>query len=196
MGISTAEQWDSVSEALPASRVELDFAAAIHILAGETQWYAIQVRAQFEKKVDWQLRRKGIETFLPLLKQMRQWSDRRKLVEIPLFAGYGFVRLQLSSEMRLRVLQTPGVLGFVGFQHGATPVPASQIESLRRLLESEADCTIRPFLRNGQRVRIRGGALEGVEGILQENGKNLVISIDCIQRSIAIKIQGYDLETV
>jgi transcription antitermination factor NusG len=196
MGISTAEQWDSVSEALPASRVQLGFAPAVHILAGETRWYAIQIRAQFEKKVDWQLRRKGIETFLPLLRQVHQWSDRRKLVEIPLFAGYAFVRLQLSREMRLRVLETPGVLGFVGFQQGATPIPASQIDGLRRLLESETNCTIRPFLRNGQRVRIHGGALEGVEGILQENGKNLVISIECIQRSIAIKIQGYDLETV
>ena len=196
MGISTAERWDSTSEALPGPGVQGDGWPMAHVAAGEALWYAIQTRQQFEKKADWQLRRKGIETFLPLLRQVHQWSDRRKLVEIPLFAGYEFVHLQLSAETRLRVLETPGVFGFVGFQRGATPIPAGQIEALQRLLRNDANCTIRPFLRNGQRVRIRGGALDGVEGILQENDKNLVISIECIQRSIAIRIEGYDLEAV
>jgi transcription antitermination factor NusG len=163
----------------------------------EPQWYAIRVRPKFEKKAESQLRNKGIETFLPLVRQVRRWSDRRKLVETPLFSGYGFVRVQLSPKERLRVLQTPGVMNFVGLPAGATPVNDTQVESLRRLLSSTAECSIHPFLRTGQRVRIRGGSLDGVEGILQKNAqKRLILSIECIQRSIAVELEGYDLEVV
>jgi hypothetical protein len=85
----------------------------------------------------------------------------------------------------------------VGVAAGGTAITASQVEDLRRLLDSTAECSIRPFLRTGQRVRIRGGSLDGVEGILQENANShLIVSIECIQRSIAIRIEGYDLEPV
>lgn len=163
----------------------------------QPQWYAIQVRPKFEKRAELQLRRKGIETFLPAVRQVRWWSDRRKIIETPLFSGYEFVRIHLSPGERLRVLQTSGVMNFVGFPTGATPIEDTQVQSLRRLLNSTRECSIRPFLRTGQRVRIRGGALDGVEGILQENLRDhLVLSIDCIQRSISIRVQGYELETI
>jgi transcription antitermination factor NusG len=165
-----------------------------HSIPAGRHWYALQVRPRFERKVESQLDARGIETYLPLLRQMRWWSDRRKIIETPLFAGYMFVRLQLSPQERMLVLRTSGVMNFVGFPSGATPVRSAQIESLRRLLDSNTECSIRPFLRTGQRVRIRGGSLEGVEGILQNDSKHLVVSIDCIQRSIAVRIAGYDLE--
>ena len=160
------------------------------------EWYALQVRPRFEKKAESQLHSKGIETFLPLLRQVRWWSDRRKLIETPLFSGYEFVHIILSTEDRLLVLRTPGVISFVGFPSGASPVAESQIESLRRLLNTRTECSMRPFLRTGQKVRIRGGALDGIEGILQEDTKHLVVSIDCIQRSVAVRIEGYELEAV
>jgi transcriptional antiterminator NusG len=166
-----------------------------HLAPGEPEWYALQVRPRCEKKTEFQLRHKGFETYLPVLHQVRWWSDRRKTIEIPLFPGYEFIRTQLSPENRLLILQTSWVMNFVGFPSGATPVTATQIESLRRLLASNNECSMRPFLRTGQRVRIRGGALEGVEGFLQEDvARHLVVSIDCIQRSIAVQIEGYDLE--
>jgi transcription antitermination factor NusG len=143
------------------------------------------------------LRSQGIETFLPVVREVRCWSDRRKLIETPLFLGYEFVHIHLSREERLRVLQTAGVVHFVGFPTGATPVADSQVESLRRLVNSNAECPLRPFLRTGQRVRIRGGAMDGVEGILEESDcKHLVVSIDCIQRSVAVRIEGYTLESL
>jgi transcriptional antiterminator NusG len=160
----------------------------------DARWYALQIRPRFEKKAASQLRSKGIETFLPLLRQIRWWSDRRKLVETPLFSGYEFVHILLSPEERLLVLRTPGVMNFVGFPCGASPVAETQIESLRRLLSTRTECSIRAFLRSGQKVRIRGGALDGVEGILQEDAKHLIVSIDCIQRSVAVRIEGYELE--
>ena len=168
-----------------------------HVSAAQPLWYAIRVRPRFEKKAELQLRNKGIETFLPVIRQVRWWSDRRKVIETPLFAGYEFVRIQISPEERLRVLQTRGVMNFVGVAAGGTAITASQVEDLRRLLDSTAECSIRPFLRTGQRVRIRGGSLDGVEGILQENAhSHLIVSIECIQRSIAIRIEGYELEPV
>jgi transcription antitermination factor NusG len=168
-----------------------------HVSAAQPHWYAISVRPRFEKKAELQLRSKGIETFLPVIRQLRWWSDRRKVVETPLFSGYEFVRIQISPEQRLRVLQTCGVMNFVGVAARGTAITASQVDDLRRLLDSTAECSIRPFLRTGQRVRIRGGSLDGIEGILQENApSHLILSIDCIQRSIAIRIEGYDLEPV
>jgi transcription antitermination factor NusG len=186
-----AEPWDSNSGAM--EKCAIPNSRMVHT---DPEWYALQVRPRFEKKVESQLRVKGIETYLPVVRQVRWWSDRRKLIETPLFAGYVFVRLQLSPKERILVLRTTGVMAFVGFLSGATPVRPAQIDSLRHLLDSNMECSLRPFLRTGQRVRIRGGSLEGVEGILINDGKHLVVSIDCIQRSIAIRIEGYDLEGV
>jgi transcription termination/antitermination protein NusG len=184
-----AQRWDSNSGAMENRAIPNP-----RLVHTGPEWYVLQVRPRFEKKVEFQLRAKGIETYLPVVRQVRWWSDRRKLIETPLFAGYVFVRLQLSPKERILVLQTTGVMAFVGFLSGATPVRSAQIDSLRRLLDSNMECSLRPFLRTSQRVRIRGGSLEGVEGILINDGKHLVVSIDCIQRSIAIRIEGYDLE--
>jgi transcription antitermination factor NusG len=161
------------------------------------QWYAIQTRYRFERKVVANLQAKSVEVFLPLREELHRWSDRQKVVEIPLFSGYVFVHLGLSTESRIEVLRTEGVIGFVSFHGEATPIPSKQIENLRRLLSHKVPCSLHAFLKVGQRVRIRGGCLDGLEGILEQSGqKNLVISIDCIQRSVAVKIEGYELELV
>ncbi len=161
------------------------------------QWYAIQTRHRLEKRVATQLKNKGVETFLPLLAEIHRWSDRRKPVDVPLFPGYAFVRVDQSSVARLGVLHTGGVIGFVSFGSEAPPVPAKQIEDLQTLLSRKVPCSLHPFLKVGQRVRIRGGCLEGLEGILDQRGeKNLVISLESIQRSVAIRIEGYELELI
>ncbi len=160
-------------------------------------WYAIQTRYRFERKVATQLQKKGVETFLPLLEEIHHWSDRRKTVDIPLFSGYGFVHVDLSSASQMGVLRTEGVIRFVTFGHAATPIPSGQVEDLRMLLSQKVPCALHAFLKIGQQVRIRGGCLDGLEGILEERGqKNLVISIECIQRSVSIQIEGYELELV
>ncbi|MGB8752941.1 MAG: transcription termination/antitermination NusG family protein, partial [Candidatus Sulfotelmatobacter sp.] len=124
------------------------------------QWYAIRTRSRHEKIVADQLERQSIESFLPLVKSTRKWSDRKKEVELPLFSGYSFARLALYSPDRLRVLRTHGVAGFVGVRGVGIPVPEGQIESLRTLLANRIPMVDRPFLQVGQRVRIRGGALD------------------------------------
>ena len=162
----------------------------------QPQWYAIRTRSRHEKMVSEQLEQQGIETFLPLVKRTHKWSDRMKEVELPLFAGYNFVRVVLSSPERLRVLKAHGVAGFVGIHGSGTPIPESQIEDVRTLLASKVPFEERTFLTVGQRVRIRGGSLDGVEGVLEaQNGdQSLIISLEPIQRSLSIRIQGYTVE--
>jgi transcription antitermination factor NusG len=165
----------------------------------EIHWYAVRTRSRHEKIATQQLESRGLETFLPLINQVRQWSDRKKEVELPLFSGYCFVRLNYaSSERRLGVLQTHGVVSFVGVQRTGVPIPDAQIDDLRTLLTNKIPMQERKFLRIGQRVRVRGGALDGVEGILaaQSGERILVISIEPIQRSLSIRVEGYDVEPV
>jgi transcription antitermination factor NusG len=162
-----------------------------------TPWYVVQTRYRFESKVASQLQGKGVEVFLPLLNQTHRWSDRQKIISVPLFSGYVFVRWQPSAPSRTPVLRTEGVMGFVQVHGDASPIPARQIDDLRSLLAQKLPCTLHAFLKVGQRVRIRGGCLDGLEGILaQSSQKTLVISIECIQRSVAVTIEGYELEPV
>jgi transcription antitermination factor NusG len=161
-------------------------------------WYAIQTRCRFEQKAATQLQNKGIETFLPLVKEIHRWSDRRQIVQVPLFAGYGFVRVSDSPAHLLRVLQTVGVNGFVMMNGSPVPIPEQELEDVRRLLANEISCRAYPFLKIGQKVRIRGGCLDGLEGVLTSENKDhsLVVSIEAIQRSLAIRIEGYDVEAI
>jgi transcription antitermination factor NusG len=170
-------------------------------LTEQPQWYAIRTRSRCEKLASEQLEHQGIETFLPLVKRVRQWSDRKKEVELPLFSGYSFVRIVLLSPERLQVLKAQGVAGFVGIQGAASSIPENQIRDVRTLLEnrvpfSEGAFDQRALPKVGQRVRIKGGCLDGVEGVLAGHGgdQSLTISLEPIQRSLSIRIQGYSLE--
>jgi transcription termination/antitermination protein NusG len=158
------------------------------------EWFALLTRYRFEKRVAEQLQQKGMEVFLPLRRESHRWSDRRKEVSVPLFPGYAFARLDRSLETRRTALETVGLRGFVTFHGTAVAVSAKQIDDLRLLLSERVPFSLCPFVQAGQRVRIRGGCLNGFEGVIvQERGK-LVISIHSVQRSLAIEIQGYELE--
>jgi transcription antitermination factor NusG len=168
------------------------------IFAEESNWFAIHTVARHEKRVVQQLQETGVVTFLPLMRQIRQWSDRRAAVEVPLFSCYAFVRTAQTSEERLKVLRAPGVLGFVGNDRLGTPIPIAEIENLQTALKEKIPCAVHPFIRVGQRVRVRGGSLDGVEGILLRQGKDqsLIVSVALLQRSVAIRVEGYDVELV
>lgn len=160
------------------------------------QWYAIRTRSRHEKVVERQLQGQEIEVFYPVTSQMHRWSDRHKLVESPLFPGYVFVHIAPSPEERVRVLRTHGVVEIVGYQGHGISIPSEQIDAVRALVNSNIPFAKHVYLKVGQRVRIRGGSLDGVEGILlaQNGARNLVISVEPIQRSISIRIEGYQVE--
>jgi transcription antitermination factor NusG len=161
-------------------------------------WYAIQTRSRHEKLAAYHLKMHGVVQYLPTVIETHRWSDRRKKVEVPLFPGYVFVQLMGSNEARVEVLRTPGVVRFVGAAPAGTTIPDEQIESVRTLVTRNIPWVSHPFLKAGQRVRVRGGALDGVEGtfLRRNTGDVLIISIDAIQRSLAVSIQGYDLEVL
>jgi transcription antitermination factor NusG len=166
--------------------------------AEEPNWYAVHTIARHEKRVDAQLKEAQIHSFLPLLSQVHQWSDRRARVEVPMFGCYAFVRIAQRAEERVKVLRTPGVLGFVGSERQGTPIPEEQIESLRTAIHEKIPFYPHAFLSVGQRVRICGGSLEGVQGILVRQGddQSLVVSVELLHRSVAIRVEGYDIEPV
>jgi len=168
------------------------------VVTDSSRWYAIHTRARHEKMVTTRLQEQGITTFLPTTTEVRRWSDRRKLVEFPLFSCYAFVNVPWLSEVREKVERTNGVLGFVGVGGSANPIPDVEIENIRTLLRTLLPYTAYPFLKIGQRVRVRGGPLDGVEGILVARNKSntLVISVEPIQRSLAIQIDDYSVEPV
>jgi transcription antitermination factor NusG len=156
--------------------------------ASQHQWFAVRTAAGREKAVSAQLQNKGYEEFLPLYKTRRQWSDRTKELELPLFPGYLFCRFDFSN--RLPILVTPGVKLVVSLGKVPAPVSDGEIESLRRAMASGADAAPWPYLTVGQRVRVREGALAGVEGILLQvkSSWRIVLSVELLQRSVAVEL--------
>jgi transcription termination/antitermination protein NusG len=172
-------------------------ASSVPMAATESEnWYALHTRPRHEKIVVQRLAERGVETFLPVMNEVHRWSDRKKTVQMPLFSCYVFARFMLNRMDRLRVLRVGGVLGLVGSAGEGTPIPETQIDAVRTLLAGTEPWSSHPFLKIGQRVRIRSGALDGMEGILvSRNGAHtLVISVDAIQRSLAVRVEGYTVE--
>jgi transcription antitermination factor NusG len=153
-------------------------------------WFAIKVRERFERSVSGTMESKDIETFLPAYPVPRRWTDRVKVLEVPLFAGYVFCRIDPAD--RAQVLTIPGVHYFVGAGRVPMPVADSEIESIRTLIQSNATLSCRPYLSQGERVRVDDGPLRGVEGVLLEGGQDdadqLVVSIELLQRSVGVAI--------
>ena len=168
------------------------------INGAESKWYAIMTRARNERAVANRLQDRGVEVFLPVVTEMHKWKDRNKRVEIPLFSCYVFLKTALTAEQHHRVCNLDGVFNFVGWRGEGIPIPDEQIEAVHALIAQKLPWCTHPFLKIGQRVRVRGGALDGIEGILQaRNGEHtLIISIDAIQRSLAVRVEGYSVEPV
>jgi transcription antitermination factor NusG len=157
-------------------------------------WYAAYTYANHEKKAAAEISRRGMESFLPVYRTMRRWSDRRVELELPLFPSYVFVRMEMRD--RLNLLQVPGVAWLVGF--GGTPaaLPGEDIEGLRTRLRGQLRADPHPFLTAGRRVCVKCGPLAGLQGILvRRKGKfRLVVSIELIKRAMAVDVDAADVE--
>ena len=165
--------------------------------AGKSRWFAVYTTSRHEKRVADRLAYRTIEHYLPLYRTQRRWKDgSRGMLDLPLFPGYIFVRIRRAE--RIRVLETPGVLWIVGSSVAQpTALPEFEIETLRAALDP---LRVEPFpmLTSGQRVRIRAGALAGIEGIVdrQKNSLRVVVTLELIQQSIAVEVGADDLELV
>jgi transcription antitermination factor NusG len=163
---------------------------------GEHHWWAIYTRHQHEKVVADVLSAKGFEVFLPLYDSIRRWKDRQKLLSLPLFPCYVFVRGGLNRSFQ--ILNTPGV--HMALTHGdrIAVIPEKEIDAVRRTVEGPFRMELHPFLRCGDRVRVVRGSLEGVEGILirKKNQFRLVLSVDMLAKSVAVEIDASDIESI
>jgi transcription antitermination factor NusG len=159
----------------------------------KAEWFAVHTYAKHEKTVTAQLEQRQVTVFTPTLRQSRVWSDRKKVIDVPLFPCYVFVQAATWRDIHLHVVTVPGVLGWVGVRRQPMAIPESQIETFRVITSENLPAHPYPFLNIGQRVRIQGGCLDGVEGVLVgKNGNSrLIVSIDLIRKSAAVALDGY-----
>jgi transcription antitermination factor NusG len=157
-------------------------------------WYAVWTRSRHEQVVREQLERKGLEAFLPTITKWSRWKDRKKQVDWPLFPGYCFVRFDGAD--RLSVLKCTGVVNIVSFDGDIAPIPEHEIESIRRLLESDLQFDSCPMIREGMTVEVTHGPLKGVVGRLVRKGAHarLVLSVDLIGQAVSVEVDASDVK--
>jgi transcription antitermination factor NusG len=151
-------------------------------------WFALAVQHKHEKVVARNLDQAGVESFVPLYRTRRMWSDRVKELELPLFPTYVFSRFEWRE--RVSVLRIPGVRGIVGFGKQATPVPEVEITALKRMVASGLPVHPWPYLKVGDWVCVVRGPLRGLEGILvrHKDTWRVVVSVHLLQRSVAAEV--------
>ena len=159
------------------------------------KWFAVYTSSRHEKRVDQHLSMREIEHYLPLYRTQRKWSDgSRVTLDLPLFNGYIFVRI--NRTQRVRVLEVPGVLAVVGGMGGEpASLPEADIDALRSGLHLR-HVEPHPLLKVGQRARNRSGAFAGMEGVVvrKKNSFRVVHTMDTIMQSFAVEVDGKELE--
>lgn len=159
-------------------------------------WYALWVRSRHEKSVAAILAGKGYQTFLPMHRSRRRWSDRIQEVELPLIPGYVFCRFDAAN--RMPILTTPGLVQVVCTGKTPQPVDDGEMQSLITAVEAGVHLQLWPFLKAGQRVSIEEGPLRSLEGILisTKGADQLILSISLLQRSIAVAVDRRSVRPV
>jgi transcription antitermination factor NusG len=166
----------------------------------EQQWYACRTRSRAEKKVDRFLSESGLETFLPLFEEQRQWADRTKRVHFPLFPGYTFARFPL--EQLGEVVQTPGLVKVLSEKGFPAPVREEELEAIRRLVTGVESTGHRPepvdWWKPGTPIRVLAGPFRGMLGYLLESrgGSRVAVRLSALRMAFSVELSGADLERV
>lgn len=169
-------------------------------LYDEPHWYACYTRARHEKQVEQLLQQRGFQSYLPLVPLMRQWKDRKKLVQFPLFPSYVFGRFTLKELHG--VLSTPGVSTIVKANGYPTPIPERDIANVQKFAQAVAETGVeieqRPFLIEGEWVKVLEGPFEGVEGIVieQRGRKRVLVGVEAIGQGLEIDIDTRLLKAI
>ena len=162
-------------------------------------WYVVHTRSRHEYKANSGLIKNNITTFLPEMELWSKRKDRKKKIFTPLFPGYLFAEaISLDNEIKLAILKTAGVVRILGKRENAEPIPVpdSKIDAVRRLVNTKTEIFTMQFPQEGEPARIIDGPFAGIEGIVigSDVEKELfVISIDLLQRSVAIKLKGFQI---
>jgi transcription antitermination factor NusG len=159
-------------------------------------WHALLTRHQHEKSVASALSNKNHEIYLPLYRCLRHWQDRAKQIWLPLFPCYVFVRGGMDRQ--LQIVTTPGVLNVVAWGGRPAVVPQAQLDAVRQIIESRLTVEMHPYLRCGDRVRVKTGPLIGLEGILtrRKGVAQLVISMELLGQAAAVEIDIANVERI
>jgi transcription antitermination factor NusG len=162
--------------------------------AVRTEWNAVYTRHQHEKSIAYSLVGSGFEVFLPTYNTIRQWTDRKKQLSMPLFPCYVFLRSKF--ERRLQILSTPGVHFLVMFNGRPAAIPDLEIDAIRKAVESRLGVEPHPFLQCGDWVRVTSGPLTDVEGILvrKKGSYRLILSAELLGKSIAVEIDAFSVK--
>jgi transcription antitermination factor NusG len=165
-------------------------------ISADSPWWALYTRHQHEKTVAEMLESKGFDVFLPLYDSVRRWKDRKKLLSLPLFPCYVFVRGGLNRK--LQVVSTPGVHMVLHRGEQVSMIPAAEIQAIRAAVDGRHRVEPHPFLKCGDQVRVIRGSLEGVHGILtrKKNYVRLVLSVNMLAQSVAVEVNAADVEPV
>ncbi len=165
-------------------------------------WYAVHTKSRHEDKVYLGLVQKSFPVFLPKMEVWSKRKDRRKKIHLPMFPGYLFVELlSLENNVKLDVLKTAGVVRILGKPTGSEPIPVPDdtIDALKRLVQSKVEIQHFQYPHAGETARITDGPFKGIEGIVLSTDYErelFVISIELLQRSVAIKVEGFQIEKV
>lgn len=177
--------------------LEGHYAIQKETISDACNWYCLYVKSRHEFVAAAELKRKGIESFLPSAKRLRQWGDRRKIIEFPLFSGYVFVCIPPEPGAFMSSLKTRGVVTFISLAKGnPTPVSPSEIYSLKAVIDSGREFEVFDHFKEGTRVIVRKGPLCGAEGIIQKKKDTyfFVVNIDILGRSVSVTISADDIE--
>ena len=155
------------------------------------KWIAVYTKPRHEKFVENELKKKGIDVYLPMLKERRKWSDRKKWVSFPLFRSYIFVKIEIKNA--LIILQTIGVVKLVKFNNKVAIVPEQSIDNIRLMIEGGYNPEPTDYFIKGNPIEVKDGPLKGIVGevIHVDKKDRLVIRVEAIQHSISIKIKRY-----
>lgn len=160
-------------------------------------WYAVYVKPRHEFATQAALYNKNIETFLPTYKSTRQWTDRKKRIDFPLFPGYVFVNILPDPENFIYVSRTRGLINIVSSEHGNPwPVSDDEIDSLRIVIESGMDFDVYPQLIEGTRIKLIKGPLKGAEGVITKRLEQyaILVNVEILGRSVSVQISADDIE--
>lgn len=159
-------------------------------------WYALYTRPRHEKAVCTALKAKGFEVFLPLYAALRQWKDRTKVIMLPLFSCYVFI--QGCFERHFDIVTTAGIHGFVCSAGSPARIPMAEIDSIRQVAERSIKIEPHPFIQRGDRVRVKSGPLEGIEGVLvrKKNFCRLVLTVELLGKSAAVEVDVSAVERI
>jgi transcription termination/antitermination protein NusG len=164
-------------------------------------WYAVHTKSRHEYKANTGLIQKNLKTFLPEMEVWSKRKDRKKKISVPLFPGYLFVEASLDNETKLAILKTSGVVRILGKKENTEPLPVPEVKisAIQRLLDKKVEMFTMQYPKEGEPARILDGPFAGIEGkvIKSDPEKELfVISIELLQRSVAIKLEGFQISKI